>query len=178
MKWIMTLLLLALSAGSARAQPLADDNLGARERHERGSALYDAHRYAEALHEFEVGRALSNRPAFLYNIARCQENLQHWEEAAAAYEAYLPSTAEKERRELAARIGRLRARAQVAPPPAAFLVERPLPPAPARKKSGWLVVGTVSAAVAITVAAVGFGLGFGLGGGASSPRTLEPTHFQ
>lgn len=81
MKTALSILLLTLATIAH-----ADD---AREHYQRGAALYDATRYEAALHEFEVAYAQQALPALVYNIARCLDRLDRYEEAAAAYARFL-----------------------------------------------------------------------------------------
>ena len=128
------------------------DTEAARRHFERGIDLYAHEKYDEAIVEFERARELRNAPALEYNIARCHDRLEHWREAADAYQRYLDGTPNApERASLTERIAQLRARqARQAPvaapavaappvaapttamsPPAAASAAPPLPAAPA-----------------------------------------------
>src|SRR5262249_35998645 len=93
------------------AQPSGAD--AAAQSHFRvGATDYDAGRYESALHEFDEAYRLSQRPALLYNIGRCYEQLGRRAEAIEAYERYLVEAPDAtERVEAKARIDRLRSEA-------------------------------------------------------------------
>src|SRR6185436_9665638 len=61
----------------------------AREAFERGRQLYRLTQYAEALPYFVEAFKLIEEPGFIYNIAQCQRQLGHDDEAVKAYESYL-----------------------------------------------------------------------------------------
>jgi tetratricopeptide (TPR) repeat protein len=113
------LLLCATTLLSVRAyaEEVTSSEDQARSHHQRGVALYDQKQYEEALREFSVANGLQPRPAFLFNIGRCQERLERWADAADSFSRYLdaaPALAPSERDELRARIVTLRERAQPA----------------------------------------------------------------
>jgi hypothetical protein len=56
---------------------------------EAGSRAYSAGRFAEALMRYRNAYQLSQRPQLLYNIAVCHDRLEHKQDAADAYEAFL-----------------------------------------------------------------------------------------
>jgi tetratricopeptide (TPR) repeat protein len=186
MKWLLVCWLsISASAATAWAQSHAttqEEALAAKGHYQLGLQHYEEGRYAEALHQFELGRALSNRPGFLFNIARCQEHLAAWDAAADAYEAYLPAAGEAEQPELLHLIRVLRGRAAstvkrtAAPPPsvqALSLTRSASPPTPWYRK-GWLW-GTLGAVVAISAVGVGVGVGVGR---QQSVTTLGSVSFQ
>jgi tetratricopeptide (TPR) repeat protein len=126
------ILLVALVAASPRvavAQALDPDEEAARRHFERGLTHYDAGEYQAALDEFDAVKRFHDSPALDYNIARCYDRLERYQEAVTYYERYVsqkpdaadaPTTRE--------RIVTLRAR--LAPP--AEAPPRPAPtPAPA-----------------------------------------------
>lgn len=121
-RWIGIVLLMATALSRpARADdvPFADPDTEAARRHfERGAALFEQGRYADAAAEFETAKRLKPSPAFDYNIARCKDRLEQWGAAADAYERYLaaaPGAADAA--EVRARVGVLRARIAEQPAP-------------------------------------------------------------
>jgi tetratricopeptide (TPR) repeat protein len=112
---VLSLLVLALPlAGSARSDAVAEDpdTVAARRHFDAGLELYGLERYVDAIREFELARAVRAIPAFDYNIGRCDERLERWADAIAAYERFLaasPPFAE-ESAQVRARLGVLRQR--------------------------------------------------------------------
>jgi tetratricopeptide (TPR) repeat protein len=107
--------LLSVSAHAQEVKP--PDEQAARDHHQRGVTLYYQKQYEEALREFSIANDLRPRPAFLFNIGRCQEQLERWRDAADSFSRYLDSAPDlepSERDELRARIVVLRSRAQPA----------------------------------------------------------------
>jgi tetratricopeptide (TPR) repeat protein len=107
-------LLVLLSPLAARADASAEDpdTVAARRHFDAGLELYGLERYIDAIREFELARAVRAIPAFDYNIGRCEERLERWSDAIAAYERFLaasPPFAE-ESSTVRARIGVLRQR--------------------------------------------------------------------
>ena len=100
-RWLPAAMLAIFTLGAhASAAPLDDpDTEIAKKYFNEGQRLYEAHNYEAALHQFEAGIARRDRPAFWWNIARCEERLEHIDQAIAAYENYLtdnrPSDGEK-----------------------------------------------------------------------------------
>ena len=116
----------SLTAPLATAAPAAFEDLDtevARNHYSRGRALYEEGRYEAAIAEFEFARTVLHLPALDYNLALCEERLEHWSRAITLYEAYLdaaPVNAETPAVQqriatLRARLGRLRT---PEPPPA------------------------------------------------------------
>jgi hypothetical protein len=56
-----------------------------------GEELYNRSDYEGALKQFQQSYKLSQRPALLYNMARCQESLGQYEKAIELYNGYLKS---------------------------------------------------------------------------------------
>jgi tetratricopeptide (TPR) repeat protein len=158
-------LLLSLFCGADGRAESSDAR--SREHHRLGSEYYDRGQFLEALHEFQAGRAVSNRPAFLYNIGRCYERLGDWQAAADAYDAYLPAAEPSERSELIRLIASLRARA--APGLQRLAESRPSP----FYRRAWFW-GT---AAAVVVSSVAIGLGVGLGAQTPTVPTLGSVTF-
>ena len=141
------LLIVALpSSASADAKrgTLADTDTQIAKRHfDRGSTLYDAERYADAIVEFEAAFKFRPLPALFFNIGRCHDRMEHANEAITAYERYLagaPSAADAD--EVRARVAVLKARLDV-PAPA---VTAPAPTAETPDASphhtlAWVVLG-------------------------------------
>ena len=106
-------LVVSFVSGRVAAQPVVDPDTAAARRHfDAGLELYGLDRYADAIVEFEQARRLKRIPAFDYNIGKCEERLERWSEAIAAYERFLaaaPAFAE-ETSGIRARIGVLRQR--------------------------------------------------------------------
>src|SRR3954471_23612134 len=87
------LLLLVLVAGNsprvAAAQGLDPDEEAARRHFALGLSHYDAGEYQAALTEFDAVKRFHDSPALDYNIARCYDRLERYQEAVAAYERYV-----------------------------------------------------------------------------------------
>jgi tetratricopeptide (TPR) repeat protein len=102
--------------GPVRAQPAPPDEEVAKRHFESGSAYYEAGKYTQALVEFEEADRIYPSPAFDFNVGRVQERLEHWREAADAFERYLAKTPDAPD-EIRARVRVLLARASRAPKP-------------------------------------------------------------
>jgi len=167
---IFILLCTAASAIAQKEIGDVDEEL-ARRHFAAAQQHYAAHRYGEAIKEFQTARKFKPLPAFDYNIGRCHELLEQWDEAADAYERYLglsPNAADLV--SIRDRIRVLRERARASAPP------EPMPPstepmkgiglkseAPKRPlvKQAWFW-GTVAGAVVVVGLAVGLGVGLGI----------------
>ena len=77
---------LLVAAGPAGA---VDPNAEAKAAYQRGAALYDQGRYADAVREFNRAWDLSKRPAILYNLARAETRLGHDQDAIDYLRRYL-----------------------------------------------------------------------------------------
>ncbi|MBI2894785.1 MAG: tetratricopeptide repeat protein [Deltaproteobacteria bacterium] len=81
----------------------------ARERFQSGMSHYDAHRYRDAIHDFELASSLVPSADIAYNIARCYEQLQELDPAIQYYERYLREKVEPpDRPEVEAKLAELR----------------------------------------------------------------------
>lgn len=146
------LLLVPLLAGRGLAAP-ADDPVDIAKRHFRsGSILYDAQDYDGALREFTAAQKAKPMPGFSYNIARCHDRLDHYDEAADAYARYLeeePNAADAGT--IQARIEVLRKKAE-----AAGVVKKaagPAAPTERERKRDLLVAASVGGGAVLLIAA-------------------------
>src|SRR5690348_7876731 len=71
----------------ARANEDPDTEV-ARKHFNAGRSFYDKGEYERALDEFQAARRVRPHPALDYNIARCLDRLEQYEDAIAAYERY------------------------------------------------------------------------------------------
>src|SRR3954453_21978203 len=82
----MRTLWLLLAAGVA----LGDGNKDiARGYFQAGVALYDQGKYEEALYEFQRAQALSHNAELYFNMAACEEHMDHYQAAAVFLKQYL-----------------------------------------------------------------------------------------
>src|SRR5262249_47039491 len=133
------------------------DELRAQSRHhyDLGRAAYERGELATALAEFKEAYAIVPIPDLIYNMARCQEQLGQFREAAQSYRVFIATLPEgSERWQLEAHIKQMESSPEVAPSPA--------PRALAAKKTPvyrrwWLWTGV--AAVVVVAAGVGIGVG-------------------
>src|SRR3954453_14429134 len=92
----MRTLWLLLAAGVA----LGDGNKDiARGYFQAGVALYDQGKYEEALYEFQRAQALSHNAELYFNMAACEEHMDHYQAAAVFLKQYLlerPEAPDKE----------------------------------------------------------------------------------
>jgi tetratricopeptide (TPR) repeat protein len=144
-----------------RADPMDDPDTTAARRHfDAGLHYYDHEDFKGALAEFQAARRSKPLPAFDYNIGRCYDRLEMYNEAIDLYERYLRAAPQSsDAAEVRGRIDALKERVKViAPPP-------PTESSPFKRPLVWGLVGG-GAAVVIVVAVV---LGVTLGGGSSFP---------
>jgi hypothetical protein len=153
----MTALLL-LVAGWARAE--GGDMARAKAAFEAGVDAYDQARYEVALRKFQDAHALSHSPALYFNMAACEEHLDHFEAAALLLRQYLiekpdaddRSNVEVRIRGLQERDAELKKMTQPPPvKPAPTVAEAPARP---RLKYTWVLL---AATGAVGLAAVGVG---------------------
>jgi tetratricopeptide (TPR) repeat protein len=155
---------------AARSEKLEDPDTEAARRHfERGQELYLAGDYPRALEEFVVARKLRPLVAFEYNIARCYDRMERWEEAIAAYTTFVlrtQSLADAEEARARVRLLRARVRPATTPPreeppredpppradapappvaaPAAVIAPPPSKPHPLRRRAAAIALGGFS----------------------------------
>jgi tetratricopeptide (TPR) repeat protein len=128
-------LVVALAVASpcvALAQQLDPDEEAARRHFERGLTHYDAGEYQAALAEFDAVKRFHDSPALDYNIARCYDRLERYQEAVTAYERYVTQKpdapdAPMTRERIATLRKRLGSPAEAPAPP----TPAPAPPTPA-----------------------------------------------
>ena len=93
------LIVAVLCAAIAPAHALSDDDERAKAHFLAGQSYYDQASYTDALREFNEAYRISKRPALLYNIARCFEGLEQYQDAVRMLERYLdedPQTSDRE----------------------------------------------------------------------------------
>jgi tetratricopeptide (TPR) repeat protein len=163
------------AASAARAAPSQEEL--ARSHFVAGEEEYARGRWQEALHEFQLGYALSPRPEFLINFAQVYRKLGDYDAATRECEKYLatapPSELAAQAQKLLEQIKAEQAHAPppsppppkpVAPPPAVTapaLVASP-PPPPEKKKSRVWIAPVVVSCVLVAAAAVTIGVVFGV----------------
>src|SRR3954462_2163490 len=103
--WLSVAVMLG-AGGPAIAAPSQEEQ--ARDHFAAGQREYQMGRYSEALHQFELGYALSPRPEFLINFAQVYRKLGDYDRAIAECERYLatapPSSMAAEAERLLARV--------------------------------------------------------------------------
>ena len=179
----LIVLVLALAAPLAHAAPSQEEL--ARSHFVAGEEEYARGRWQDALHEFQLGYALSPRPEFLINFAQVYRKLGDYEAAERECQRYLatapPSELQAQAERLLQQIRDERAKAPPPqppppqPPPPQPLASKPAPPAvaapalvattapppPSPKRRTWIAPVVVSC-VLVAAAAVTVGLVFGL----------------
>ncbi len=105
------LLALALMIAAAIQSPglaRADDVVSARKHYEKGSALFDLQRYAEAAEEYEAAYQSKRDPALLFNLGQAYRLANNYSKATWAYKLYLQRVPKSPQRpELEKRIAEL-----------------------------------------------------------------------
>jgi iron complex outermembrane receptor protein len=163
----LVLIALLLLCGGARAQNEDPDTEVARRHFQEGRNFYDKADYERALAEFTAARRVRPHPALDFNIARCLDRLERWEEAIAAYRSYVASQP-PDAEEMRTRIGQLEERLKKEPPKPKPPQERVTlfapppslnesPPPKSNKKTVAIVLGVIGGAVVVG-AAVAIGL--------------------
>jgi tetratricopeptide (TPR) repeat protein len=118
-------------AATAPAHAISEDDERAKAHFLAGQSYYDQASYTDALREFNEAYRISKRPALLYNIARCHEALEQYEEAVKMLQRYLDEEPQTEDRlAVETHIANLKGRG-VHRPPGEPDVGRPPPPHPA-----------------------------------------------
>jgi hypothetical protein len=82
-------LLALLSLVAVGRVAFADDTSAAREHYHRGTKLYDVRKYKEAAKEYEEAYEAKDDPALLFNIGQAHRLAGDYDEAIAAYLAFL-----------------------------------------------------------------------------------------
>jgi tetratricopeptide (TPR) repeat protein len=168
MRFVLIAVLVA--SGGAWAEQEDPDTEVARRHFQAGRVFYDQAEYDRALDEFQAARRVRPHPALDFNIARCLDRLERWQEAIAAYRRYLASQP-PDAEEMRTRIGQLEERLKNAPPPqppkpkerpqVTLLAPPPslteTPPPKSNKRTVGIVLGVIGGAVVIG-AAVAIGL--------------------
>ena len=175
MKKVVAIVVL-LCAASATARALTDEEERAKAHFLAGQSYYDQASYADALREFTEAYRISQKPALLYNIARCDEALERYGDAITMLERYLAAAPQApDRPAIEARIANLKTRQAealrkpklpteprepVRPPQPAQVAATPAtaaqaPPARRHRLWTWIVGGVGVAALA---AALGTGV--------------------
>jgi tetratricopeptide (TPR) repeat protein len=153
--------------GAARAQAAADNMTRAKAYFAAGVDAYDQGRYEVALREFQHAHALSHSPALYFNMAACEEHMDHYQAAALLLRQYLiekPEADDKTNVELRIksleeRDDRLHKMVESPPPPMKSNDVMATAPAATTKpkshlKYTWVMLG---ATAAVGVAAIGVG---------------------
>jgi tetratricopeptide (TPR) repeat protein len=176
---VRRLIVLLLLAASSVAYATPSQEELARSHYVAGEEEYARGRWHEALHEFQLGYALSPRPEFLINFAQVYRKLGDYDAAARECQRYLatapPSDLAAQAERLLGQIKEEQSKAPTpttppTPSPTKPAVSPPLlaapaiiaapPPAP-KKRRAWiapLVVGCVLVAGAVVTIGLVFGL--------------------
>jgi len=162
MRAVVVGLVVLAAASSARA---AGENMEqAKAYFKAGVDAYDQGKYEVALREFQHAHALSHSPALYFNMAACEEHMDHFQAAALLLRQYLIEKPDADdRANVEVRIKSLEERDErlhkmtdtepgVKPMPAGGLTQAP-PPKP-RLKYTWVMLGVTGA---VGVAAIGVG---------------------
>jgi hypothetical protein len=132
-----------------------------------GVALYDQAKYEEALNEFQRAQALSHNAELYFNMAACEEHMDHYQAAALLLKQYLlerPEAPDKENvnariKALEQRDERLHRPEETAPIVVEKVIEKPAPPppppSPPKKKIGGFIALGVTAVLAVGTIAIG-----------------------
>ena len=168
--WLAAVLML-VGAANAWAQAPSENVDRARAYFEAGVVAYDQGKYEVALREFQHAHALSHSAALYFNMAACEEHMDHYQAAALLLRQYLIEKPDADdRANVEVRIKALEERDErlhkmVEPEPqmkAAPTTTLPLapasPPPPPRARPHltytWVLLGTTAA---VGVAAIGVG---------------------
>ena len=161
MRTMVAALVILAAASAARA---SGDNLEEAKRHfALGVEAYDQGRYDEALKEFGQAHAQSHSAALYFNMAACEEHMDHFQAAALLLNQYLIEKPDAEDRDnVRVRIEALQERDERLhkmnePPPTVkpqTALQPTAPPPRAHLKYTWVMLGVTAAAGA---AAIGVG---------------------
>lgn len=140
----------------------AEDLEKARAYFQAGVDAYDSGKYEVALREFQQSHALSHNPALYFNMAACEEKMNHYQAAALLLRQYLienPTADDKDKVEARIKVLEERdndmkrpeppvekppvAKVEQPPPP-----QPPPPPPPKKRVISWALLG-VTAALAV-----------------------------
>lgn len=89
----LAVILVASSRAWGEAPTTIDPDVEVAHRHfSKGSELYEAGLYAEAVNEFEAAHDVKPLPAFDYNIGKCFDRLEQWSRAVEAYRRFLTAS--------------------------------------------------------------------------------------
>ena len=156
---------------AAPAQVLDPDTEIAHGHFMRGQDFYEHSQYREALVEFQAALQAKKLAAFQFNIGKCYEKLEQFDEAIAAYQAFVDGSVGKDAVDGRKRIEEIRVRQRAkefeAPPPA--VVDKTSPASADTRTSGerpWLrrhLGPALLGAGAIVVGLVGTGLVLSVG---------------
>ena len=154
--FVFVLILASAAPRVALAQALDPDEEAARRHFARGLTHYDAGEYQAALAEFDAVKKFHDSPALDYNIARCYDRLERYEEAVAAYERYVTqkpdaSDAAGIRERIATLRNRLAPRSGSVTPPAPTNTAPSTAPTPTAATPSPLVAAPVAAPAAAAV---------------------------
>jgi|GEM_PF-5883985 len=170
--WIVVIALLASGSIASAAEPRSPADAAsdeARTHFRAGQILYEAGRYQDAIVEFQAAYTAKHLAAFDFNIARCEERLQHYELAIAAYERFLASSPPDEA-EIRSKLDELKLK-RTQNPPLATPVVRTVASTPLHDKRKWIAPTAVGIG-AFIVGGIGAGL---LGSAASDFKGLQTT---
>jgi tetratricopeptide (TPR) repeat protein len=190
----MLLAAIVLTARLAAAQTYDEKTERARAHLKSAIAYYDDGRYEDAAREMNAAYELKPVPDLQYNLAQCYERLGRLTDAADAYNAYLSGRPDApDRKNIAARIENLRARAAAAkagapaPPPVekekvvfkTIVVYREAPPPPGRaaRWAAWglgvLALGGIATGIAFAVLAANDADAVSKGGNVAVPPVFD-----
>src|SRR4051812_34475118 len=85
----VTVLMLVVATGTSWGQTPAANRARAKELFRIGVEAYDQGRYDAALTQFQRAHALSHSASLYFNMAACEEHLDHFQSAAVLLRQYL-----------------------------------------------------------------------------------------